>query len=72
MALTLFLNLPLIERLVAPHLFACSVCFVAKDSTLDAYFYSTILLTLIPLGLVGGLVFWIVSRYRKHSVSSDL
>ena len=44
--------------------FACAVCFDANDETRDAFVGTTILLSLLPLGLMGGLVYWLFRRAR--------
>lgn len=57
--------------LIAPSsLLACSVCFTAKEETLNAYYGTAIMLSILPVAMVGGLVFWV--RHRYKNVSTDL
>jgi hypothetical protein len=46
---------------VAP---ACAVCFSGRDETRSAYVFTTVLLSLLPLLLVGGFVWWARRRAR--------
>ncbi len=49
----------------APRLaLACPVCFAAEQRRLDAYIGTTILLSLLPLGAIGGIA-WLVSRRSR-------
>ncbi len=41
---------------------ACSVCFDASDENRQAFFDATVLLTMLPLFLIGGGGYWI---YRQ-------
>jgi hypothetical protein len=42
---------------------ACPVCFSAKDEAQrQAFFDTTIFLTLLPLALIGGIAYWIFKR----------
>lgn len=42
--------------------FACAVCFDAKEGTREAFLGTTILLSLLPLAMVGGIVLWLWRR----------
>ena len=44
---------------------ACSVCVVANDEARSAYYSTTALLSLLPLALVGGVVFYVVKKSRS-------
>lgn len=45
---------------------ACPVCFSAKDEAQrQAFFDTTIFLTLLPLALIGGFIYWAVRRVRR-------
>ena len=48
-------------------LLACSVCGQAatEDSQL-AYQVMSIIMSLLPLGLIGGVLGWVVMRVRRH------
>ena len=42
---------------------ACPVCFSAKDEAQrEAFFDTTIFLTLLPLAMIGGIAYWIFQR----------
>jgi hypothetical protein len=45
---------------------ACPVCFSAKDEAQrQALFDTTIFLTLLPLALIGGFIYWVARRVRR-------
>ena len=44
---------------------ACAVCFSAKEESRQAFLATTALLTLLPLGMVGGAGMWLRSRARR-------
>jgi hypothetical protein len=41
---------------------ACSVCFSGRDETRAAFLATTVLLSALPLAMVGSLVFWLYRR----------
>lgn len=43
---------------------ACSVCYAANDRNRSAFFDTTIVLSLLPLGMVAGGVMWFGRRAR--------
>ncbi len=43
---------------------ACSVCAVATEEARYAYYFTTGLLTLMPLFMIGGIVYYIAKKYR--------
>ncbi len=45
--------------------YGCSVCFSAKEGTLLAYYLTTILLSLLPLGMIGGFAYFFWSQAKK-------
>lgn len=49
------------------YIFACSVCFVGKEGTMIAYYGTAIVLSLLPITMVGGLAFWVFRRYQQNS-----
>lgn len=61
---TIFLfTLILISVFIAPQAVeACPVCFSAKEGSREAYLLTAVLLTFLPLGMIGSLLFWL----RKH------
>ena len=47
--------------------YACPVCFDRDDEARIAFLATTGLLTLLPLGMVGGFAMWIRKRGRAES-----
>lgn len=45
---------------------ACSVCFSGNEETRTAFIVTTAFLSLLPLSLIGGIVYWLVKRIRAH------
>ncbi len=43
---------------------ACSVCVVGKEEARVAYYATTALMSLLPLGMIGGVVFYIAKKSR--------
>ena len=41
---------------------ACAVCFSGRDETRAAFLATTLLLSVLPLAMVGALVFWLRRR----------
>lgn len=58
-------GLCVLSIVVAQPTFACSVCFVAKKENLMAFLATGVLLSLLPLILVGGIGLWL---YRQAKV----
>ena len=44
--------------------YACSVCNVTSDEARWAYYGTTALLTLLPLAMIGGVVYYIAKKSR--------
>ena len=44
---------------------ACAVCSDGEKQNAMAFFWTTLLLTLLPLGLLAGLVRWVQKRSRQ-------
>ena len=44
---------------------ACPVCFSANEETRVAFYLSTAALSLLPLSMVGGVIFWIRARFKR-------
>lgn len=51
--------------LVTPVLNACPVCFSGSENSRDAFLYTTILMTLLPLFIVGIVAFVIRKKFRQ-------
>lgn len=51
---------------------ACPVCSAGRDDAArEAFFATTVFLSLLPLGMFGGIVYWLVRRARAAE-SSEL
>ena len=52
---------------------ACAVCFEANDKNRAAFFATTIFLSLLPLGMIGGSYLWLRRRARdlRDTAASD-
>ena len=44
---------------------ACSVCFSGREESLEAYYLTTIFLTLLPLIMLASIGFWLFRQYQK-------
>ncbi len=44
---------------------ACAVCFSGKEETLEAFYITTVLLTLLPIIMLALIGIWIYRKYRK-------
>ena len=44
---------------------ACAVCFSASEETLEAFYVTTIFLTLLPVVLLFTIGYWIYRKHRK-------
>ena len=45
--------------------YACPVCFDSRDENRMAFFTTALLLTFLPLGMVGGVGLWMRKRFRE-------
>lgn len=43
---------------------ACSVCGVAKEEARTAYYATTAVMSLAPLAMIGGLVFYLIKKLK--------
>lgn len=43
---------------------ACSVCAVGKEEARGAYYFTTALMSLLPLGMIGGVVYYVAKKSR--------
>jgi len=50
----------------------CAVCFSATDENRQAFLATTVLLTLLPLGMVGGVGLWARNRTRDLDRSEEI
>ena len=71
---TLLLTLFCLVSVILPRpLSACSVCFVAKQENLMAFFATGVLLSLLPFILIGGLAFWLYrqAKGQRESLTTE-
>jgi hypothetical protein len=57
--------------LAPPAAEACAVCFSGREEGRAAYLATTLLMTLLPLGLIGGLVLWLRRRAADLRAAAD-
>jgi len=57
--------LPLVTLLLPDLASACAVCFSGTAQTRGAFVATTILLTVLPLALVGGFLWWLRARVQE-------
>jgi len=51
---------------------ACAVCGPGDEQSRMAFLISTIALSLLPLGMMGGLIFWLWRRAVKHAEAQEV
>ena len=44
---------------------ACAVCFSGREESLEAFYLTTIFLTLLPLITLGSIGFWLFRQHQK-------
>tara|TARA_B100000579_G_C22708520_1_gene793340 strand:+ start:256 stop:462 length:207 start_codon:yes stop_codon:yes gene_type:complete len=44
---------------------ACAVCFSGREETLEAFYLTTVFLTLLPLVMLSSIGYWLYHKYRK-------
>ena len=44
---------------------ACAVCFSGRGESLEAFYITTIFLTLLPLVTLGSIGFWLFKQHQK-------
>jgi hypothetical protein len=60
-------RLALASLLLPQSAWACSVCYSANESNRLAFIDTTVFLSLFPLAMVGGIVWWIWRQVQAHS-----
>ena len=66
MALFLQIIIVLSFSLVPGIVEACAVCFSGKEESLEAFYLTTVLLTLLPLVMLSLIGYWLYRQYRKE------
>ncbi|MGD0965654.1 MAG: hypothetical protein ABSA57_17320 [Candidatus Acidiferrales bacterium] len=51
---------------------ACSACILADPRTSGTYLKMTLIMSALPLGLLGGLTFWLWRRYSPQGRATGL
>lgn len=46
---------------------ACPVCFVAREASRLAFLWTAILMTFLPLAMMGGIVYWLWRSSQRDS-----
>jgi di/tricarboxylate transporter len=49
---------------------ACSVCYVGAEESRKAFLFTTVLLSLIPIGMIGTFAWW-VWRHAREADAAD-
>ncbi|KOR32506.1 hypothetical protein TI05_06855 [Achromatium sp. WMS3] len=65
----------LLALIIANDAWSCAVCGVALEASRLAFIYSTAILSLIPLAMIGGLIYYLYyldKLNQKKSEPSDL
>ena len=44
---------------------ACSVCYGGAEESRKAFLFTTVLLSLLPIGMIGGFGWWVWRRLRE-------
>lgn len=50
---------------------ACPVCFDANETNRDAFIATTVILSLLPLAMIGGLALFLRSRARSAEKTAE-
>ena len=48
---------------------ACPVCILADPKTAGTYLHMTLMMSALPLALLGGLIYWLKRRYSPSDVA---
>ena len=49
---------------------ACSVCYVGAEESRKAFLFTTVLLSLLPIGMIGTLAWWVWRSAREIDAAS--
>jgi hypothetical protein len=47
---------------------ACAVCGFGEDKSSQVFLYSTMVLSLVPLGLIGGILYWLYRSTKRREL----
>ena len=46
--------------------YSCAVCFSGSEESLQAYYVTTVFLTLLPVLMLASIGYWIYRKYRRN------
>lgn len=52
-------------------LLACSVCGAGQEGTETSYIVMTIIVSLLPLAMIGGVVFWLWRAVKQRDAAAE-
>lgn len=52
--------------LLPAYALACPVCYTAREASRLAFLWTAIFMTLVPLGLIGGMLYWLWRRIKAN------
>jgi di/tricarboxylate transporter len=50
---------------------ACSVCYAGAEESRKAFLFTTVLLSLLPIGMIGTLAWWVWRHAREADAAND-
>ena len=50
---------------------ACSVCYAGAEESRKAFLFTTVLLSMLPVGMIGALAWWVWRHARAAEASND-
>ena len=50
---------------------ACSVCYGGAEESRKAFLFTTVLLSLLPIGMIGGIGWWVWRRVREDEAAAE-
>jgi len=50
---------------------ACSVCYAGAEESRKAFLFTTVLLSLLPIGMIGTLAWWVWRHAREADSAND-
>jgi len=59
--------LPLLIASLPSVALACPVCFSANEQNRLAFLGTTVFMTVLPLTMIGGVVYWLREKYRDEA-----
>ncbi|MCB1236271.1 MAG: hypothetical protein KDM91_14475 [Verrucomicrobiae bacterium] len=50
---------------------ACPVCFAAKEQTRTAFVATTVFMTVLPLSMISGFVYWLKGKFAAAAAAEE-